>query len=160
MKPTLVALACALMLAFTNQSTKKTIQSNQRHYEERLIRTMVNGAVIEKTDLGYNVFREERKIGKIEELRTNQGYNGKIELLVALTNDRSIISTRVIYHKETPGIGDKIDSNISEWINQFAGKTALNTRWNLAPDGDIDGISGATITSEAITRVLSEAVLK
>ena len=121
---------------------------------------MVNGAVIEKTDLGYNVFREERKIGKIEELRTNQGYNGKIELLVALTNDRSIISTRVIYHKETPGIGDKIDSNISEWINQFAGKTALNTRWNLAPDGDIDGISGATITSEAITRVLSEAVLK
>ena len=148
------------MLAFTNQSTKKTIKLNQRHYEERLIRAMVNGAVVAKTETGYDVFRGELKIGIIEELSTNQGYNGTIKLLLALTNDRTIISTRVIYHKETPGIGDKIESNISEWINQFAGKTALNTKWNLAPDGDIDGISGATVTSKAITKVLSEAILK
>jgi electron transport complex protein RnfG len=165
LKPTLLALTCAFLLAFTNQITQETIKSNQRHYEERVLRKMVNGAEVEKSISGYNVFRNETQIGTIEPFMTRRGYNGEIDLLIALTmksstQDREIISVRVTYHEETPGIGDKIEPSVSSWIHQFAGKSALYTNWTLSPKGDVDAISGATITSRAVTNAIAEVLSK
>ena len=165
LKPTLLALTCALLLAFTHQLTQETIKSNQRHYEERVLREMVNGAEVEKSISGYNVFRNETQIGTIEPFMTRLGYNGDIDLLIALTlrsltQDREVISVRVTHHEETPGIGDKIETNVSSWIHQFAGKSALDTDWTLLPKGDVDAISGATITSRAITNAIAEVLSK
>ncbi|MBT5702971.1 MAG: RnfABCDGE type electron transport complex subunit G [Gammaproteobacteria bacterium] len=163
LKPTLLALSCAFFLAFTHQITKKTIESNQRQYEERLLREMVNGAELEKSSSGYSVFREGTQIGTIEQLTTSHGYNGKIDLLIALTltsltGDREVISVRVTHHEETPGIGDKIEPEVSTWIHQFVGKSAHHTNWTLSPEGDIDIISGATITSRAVTNAIAETL--
>ena len=165
LKPTLLALTCAFLLAFTYQLTQETIKSNQRHYEERVLREMVNGAEVEKSISGYNVFRNETQIGTIEPFTTSLGYNGDIDLLIALTlksltQDREIISVRVTHHEETPGIGDKIETNVSSWIHQFAGKSALDTDWTLFPKGDVDAISGATITSRAVTNAIAEVLSK
>ena len=165
LKPTLLALTCAFLLAFTYQLTQETIKSNQRHYEERVLREMVNGAEVEKSISGYNVFRNETQIGTIEPFTTSLGYNGDIDLLIALTlksltQDRDIISVRVIHHEETPGIGDKIEPDVSSWIHQFAGKSALDTDWTLSPKGDVDAISGATITSRAVTNAIAEVLSK
>jgi electron transport complex protein RnfG len=176
LKPTLLALTCALLLAFTNQFTEQTIESNQRHYEERVLREMVNGAELVESNSGYNVFRDGTQIGTIEPFITTRGYNGQIDLLIALTlnsittdsltqdplaqdsltQDRKVISVRVTHHEETPGIGDKIEQDVSGWIHQFAGKSAHNTDWTLSPGGDIDAISGATITSRAVTSAIGE----
>jgi RnfABCDGE-type electron transport complex G subunit len=165
LKPTLLALTCAFLLAFTYQITQGTIKSNQRHYEERVLREMVNGAEVEKSISGYNVFRNETQIGTIEPFMTRRGYNGEIGLLIALTlksltQDRKIISVRVTHHEETPGIGDKIEPDVSSWIHQFAGKSALDTDWTLSPKGDVDAISGATITSRAVTNAIAEVLSK
>ena len=165
LKPTLLALTCAFLLAFTHQITQKTIKSNQRYYEERVLREMVNGAEVERSIGGYNVFRNKIKIGTIVPFTTHRGYNGQIDLLVALTlnslaQDREIISVRVTHHKETPGIGDKIERDVSSWIHQFAGKSALGPGWTLSPKGEIDAISGATITSRAITNAIAEVLSK
>jgi electron transport complex protein RnfG len=126
---------------------------------------MVNGAEVEKSISGYNVFRNETQIGTIEPFTTSLGYNGDIDLLIALTlksltQDRDIISVRVIHHEETPGIGDKIETNVSSWIHQFSGKSALDTDWTLFPKGDVDAISGATITSRAVTNAIAEVLSK
>ena len=165
LKPTLLALTCAFLLAFTHQITQETIKSNQRNYEERVLREMVNGAEVEKSISGYNVFRNETQVGTIEPFMTRRGYNGEIDLLIALTmksstQDREIISVRVTYHEETPGIGDKIEPNVSSWIHQFAGKSTLYTNWTLSPKGDVDAISGATITSRAVTNAIAEVLSK
>ena len=165
LKPTLLALTCAFLLAFTYQLTQETIKSNQRHYEERVLREMVNGAEVEKSISGYNVFRNETQIGTIEPFTTRLGYNGDIDLLIALTlksltQDRDIISVRVIHHEETPGIGDKIEPDVSSWIHQFAGKSAIDTDWRLFPKGDVNAISGATITSRAVTNAIAEVLSK
>ena len=165
LKPTLLALTCAFLLAFTHQITQETIKSNQRHYEERVLREMVNGAEVEKSISGYNVFRKETRIGTIEPFMTRRGYNGEIGLLIALTlesltREREIISVRVTHHEETPGIGDKIEPDVSSWIHQFAGKSALDTDWRLFPKGDVDAISGATITSRAVTNAIAEFLSK
>lgn len=158
LKPTLLALTCALLLAFTNQQTQETIESNQRHYEERVLREMVNGAELQQSSSGYNVFREGTQFGTIEPFTTTRGYNGRIDLLIALNSDREVISVRVTYHEETPGIGDKIELDVSGWIHQFSGRSADDTDWTLSPGGDIDAISGATITSRAVTDAIAEVL--
>ena len=164
LKPTLLALTCAFLLAFTHQLTQETIKSNQRHYEERVLREMVNGAEVEKSISGYNVFRNETQIGTIEPFTTSLGYNGDIDLLIALTlksltQDREIISVRVIHHEETPGIGDKIETNVSSWIHQFVWKIRPpHQTGHYSPEGDVDAISGATITSRAVTNAIAEAL--
>ena len=158
LKPTLLALTCALLLAFTNQQAQETIESNQRHYEERVLREMVNGAELQQSSSGYNVFREGTQVGTIEPFTTAQGYNGRIDLLIALNSDREVISVRVTHHEETPGIGDKIELDVSGWIHQFAGRSADDTDWTLSPGGDIDSISGATITSRAVTDAIAEVL--
>ena len=165
LKPILLALTCALLLAFTNQITQETIESNQRHHEERVLREMVDGAELVESTGGYNVFRNGTPVGTIESLVTNRGYNGQIDLLIALTRDplsqdRKVISVRVTHHEETPGIGDKIEQDVSGWIHQFAGRSARNTDWSLSPGGDIDAISGATITSRAVTSAIAEVLSK
>ncbi len=158
LKPTLLALTCALFLVLANQFTQQTIASNQRHYEERVLREMVNGAELIKSTAGYNVFRNGTQIGTIEPFTSTRGYNGKIDLLIALTSDREVISVRVTHHEETPGIGDKIEQDVSAWIHQFAGRSMGDTDWTLYPGGDIDAISGATITSRAVTSAIAEVL--
>ena len=48
-------------------------------------REMVNGAELEKSISGYNVFRKGTQVGTIEPFMTSRGYNGEIDLLIALT---------------------------------------------------------------------------
>lgn len=49
------------------------------------------------------------------------GYNGVIKIIVGIKQDGTISGTRVLSHQETPGLGDKIDLRISDWILGFTG---------------------------------------
>lgn len=91
------------------------------------------------------------------------GYNGPITLLVALRPDGRILGVRVTEHKETPGIGDAIEDTRSDWILGFDGKSLQQppeNRWRLTVDGgDIDHISGASMTSRTITSALRRTLV-
>lgn len=91
---------------------------------------------------------------------THKGYNGNITLLIAIAEDNHTLrGVRVLAHKETPGLGDKIDTRISPWIQDFAGKSLADTRFAVKKDGgDFDAFSGATITPRAVVN-LTGAVL-
>ena len=89
------------------------------------------------------------------------GYVGPIKLIIGIDSQGKIIRVRVSEHRETPGLGDKIEPEKSTWINLFDG-TELGTEadWSLQRDGGkIDHISGATITSRTIIRTV-HATLK
>jgi len=82
------------------------------------------------------------------------GYNGDINLLVGLTYSGELVAVRVTAHNETPGLGDDIDIQRSDWITAFNG-LALNTvekqQWQVKKDGGrFDQFTGATITPRAI----------
>jgi len=47
------------------------------------------------------------------------GYNGNIRLLTGINVDGSLLGVRVVKHKETPGLGDKIETRKSNWIKKF-----------------------------------------
>ncbi|MDO4642478.1 MAG: RnfABCDGE type electron transport complex subunit G [Cardiobacteriaceae bacterium] len=83
---------------------------------------------------------------------TNKGYNGNITLLIGVAADhKTLLGVRVLEHKETPGLGDKIEARISPWILGFTGKSLDNTRFAVKKDGgDFDSFTGATITPRAV----------
>jgi len=82
------------------------------------------------------------------------GYSGAIRLLIAIAPDGTILGVRALSHRETPGLGDFIDTRKSDWIQRFTGKSAGNpaaARWRVRKDGgDFDQYTGATITSRAV----------
>lgn len=83
---------------------------------------------------------------------TPRGYSGNIRLLIALSPDfKTVLGVRVLEHKETPGLGDKIERRISDWILSFDNTSLATKRFAVRKDGgDFDAFTGATITPRAI----------
>lgn len=90
------------------------------------------------------------------------GYNGAIELLIGIMADGRLSGVRVLQHKETPGLGDKIELSKSDWITHFTGKSLNNPRaerWTVKKErGDFDQFAGATITPRAVVKAVQRAL--
>lgn len=90
------------------------------------------------------------------------GYNGSIKLLVGMDINGVITGTRVLAHNETPGLGDKIDTRITDWIYSFNGKTVTDSNesdWKVKKDGGtFDQFTGATITPRAVVKAVKKSV--
>lgn len=91
------------------------------------------------------------------------GYSGNIRLLVAVTPEREVLGVRVLEHKETPGLGDKIELRISNWILTFNQQKLTSENlsdWAVKKDGGkFDQFSGATITPRAVVNQVKLAAL-
>lgn len=91
------------------------------------------------------------------------GYSGNIRLLVGLTPQGEVLGVRVIEHHETPGLGDKIELRISDWILSFNNQPINNdnlSEWAVKKDsGKFDQFSGATITPRAIVNQVKRSAL-
>ncbi|BAL25234.1 electron transport complex subunit RsxG [Azoarcus sp. KH32C] len=101
----------------------------------------------------YRARKDGRLTGVAYEIR-GSGYAGEIRLMLGIDADGRILGVRALAHKETPGLGDKIDTRKSDWILRFAG-LALGTppveRWKVRKDGgDFDQFAGATITPRGV----------
>lgn len=90
------------------------------------------------------------------------GYSGPIALLVGVAHDGRITGVRVSAHKETPGLGDKIDLTRSDWVLDFDGRSLLDPgprEWGVRKDGGIfDQFSGATITPRAVVKAVHRSL--
>lgn len=90
------------------------------------------------------------------------GYGGAIGLIVGINADGSVAGVRVVSHKETPGLGDRIDARKSRWIEGFAGRSLGDpdaALWAVKKDGGVfDQFTGATITPRAVTAAVKRAL--
>ncbi|HSC82725.1 MAG TPA: RnfABCDGE type electron transport complex subunit G [Pseudomonas sp.] len=92
---------------------------------------------------------------------TTRGYEGPIELLVAISVDGRLLGSKVLHQQETPGLGDLIEHQRSPWLQGFAGKSQGDdaASWTLRADGgQFDQLAGATITSRAVRDALQRAL--
>ncbi|NIG88028.1 electron transport complex subunit RsxG [Serratia symbiotica] len=91
------------------------------------------------------------------------GYSGAIQLLVGADFNGTVLGTRVIEHHETPGLGDKIELRISNWIAFFSGKkieSSGDKHWAVKKDGGMfDQFTGATITPRAVVNAVRRTAL-
>lgn len=87
---------------------------------------------------------------------SNTGYGGAIKLLVGIDFSARITAVRIVSHRETKGLGDKIESQQSDWIDSFKRRSLNNPKpsgWAIKADGGIyDQFTGATITPRAVVR--------
>ena len=88
---------------------------------------------------------------------SGKGYAGKIEMLAAVTTDGKVMDYKVLKHSETPGLGDKMVE--PKFRKQFANKEAQDMEVVKVPtDKNIQSLTGATITTRAVTTGVREAV--
>jgi len=91
------------------------------------------------------------------------GYNGNIYLLVGIDFSGHITGVRAVKHRETPGLGDAIESQRSPWIESFSKKSLTNptkAHWKVKRDGgDFDQFTGATITPRAVVGAVHNALI-
>ena len=92
------------------------------------------------------------------------GYTAPIYLLIGLSiPSGEITGVRVVSHRETPGLGDQIDIQKSDWILQFDGKSVDDPTaeaWAVTKDkGQFDSITGATVTARAVVQAAHNTLL-
>ena len=91
------------------------------------------------------------------------GYTTTIKLLVGIKLDGTVAGVRIVDHKETPGLGDKIELKKSDWVLSFNGKSLLNPnseKWKVKKNGgEFDSFTGATITPRAVINAVKQALV-
>ena len=117
---------------------------------------------LKKPALIYRARRQGEIVAVAFPVTAPDGYNGPINLLLAVDRNGRIMGVRVVSHLETPGLGDRIESRRSDWVEQFRGKSMEDPpseRWKVKKDGGIfDQFSGATITPRIIVKAIHRAL--
>ena len=105
----------------------------------------------------YRATRQGRVTGVAYQIE-GSGYAGEIRLMLAVDAEGKVLGVRALAHKETPGLGDKIDVIKSDWITRFTGLSLDNPapeKWRVKKDGGtFDQFSGATITPRGVVTAI------
>ena len=176
------AVCTALLLTGTYLLTDERIASQIRQAEEKALLEIVpksrhdNSMLDDTLPVGPGAeglgLRQEKNIylarrggevvAAIIPVTARDGYSGDIELIVGVNADGSIAGVRALSHKETPGLGDKVSLNKSDWILDFNGRSLENplpARWAVKKDrGVFDQFTGATITPRAVVAATLRAL--
>ncbi len=90
------------------------------------------------------------------------GYEGSIELLIAIDPNGKLLGVKTLKQSETPGLGGKIGDWPNTWLQAFAGKSRSDpgdAGWALKKDqGQFDQVAGATNTSRAVISAIHDAL--
>lgn len=109
---------------------------------------------IRETRRGYRVRINGDVIGVILPTTARDGYSGDIRALVGVRQDGTVAGVRVVAHRETPGLGDKVDIRKSDWVTDFNSRSLADPAlpgWNVKKDGGVfDQFTGATVTPRAV----------
>jgi len=169
------ALATAGVIAFIYQATASRIADAQyraaqkalleivpadRHNNDLLGDTITLDSVqlealgIKTDETGYLARMDGIPVAVILPSVAPDGYSGDIRMIVGVNRDGTVAGVRVLNHRETPGLGDKLELAKSSWILGFDGKSLGNPepdRWQVKKDGgEFDQFTGATITPRAV----------
>ncbi len=106
----------------------------------------------------YRARTQANTVALILESTSTQGYSGNIRLLASIYRDGQIGAVRVTQHKETPGLGDKVEPAKSDWIHSFNGEY-VDADFAVTKDGGrFDAFTGATITPRAVVNQVKHTV--
>ena len=178
----LFAVATTLLIAATYLGTKSLIAEQKRKAEESALLEIVSrdrhdnamlddtlavgpdteGLGLEENRQIYIARRGTRPVAAIIPISAPDGYTGTIEMIVGVNRDGTVAGVRVLAHRETPGLGDKVDIKKSDWILDFNGRSLDNpplAGWSVKKDGGVfDQFTGATITPRAVVAATARAL--
>jgi len=150
----------AASLAVMNSVTKEPIARHEKQQTDEALRGVFPDAdefVNSEPDRVWEALSNGQKAGRV--FRTQvQGYSGPITLMFGTDSTGAITGLRVLSHTETPGLGAKITA--AQFTDQFRNKRPeqLILKKHDPARGQIDAITGATISSRAVTKALSTTI--
>lgn len=176
------ALAGGSLLALTYSSTHERIAQNEREFTLRSLNQIVDEhrydndlfndllMVRDRELLGskdpvevYRARKDGKPVAAIFAPTAPDGYNGAIHLLVGINTDGSLAGVRITSHRETPGLGDGIEIERSDWVLAFEGHGLGHPDpggWQVKRDGgDFDQFTGATITPRAVIKAVKNTLI-
>ena len=178
----IIAAICAALVASTYLVTKDPIAANEQAFLEQslepaLANVMFDSNVTESklilepphglpgTDpaIVYRVYSGEDPVAALFAVTARNGYAGPIRILVGIRYDGVVAGLRILEHRETPGLGDRIVSSRSDWVFQFDGRALGNPPvddWALKTDGgEFDQLTVASVTPRAVITALRETLI-
>lgn len=177
----LFAVLGTALVAFTYESTHERIAQNERNTLLRSLHALIpperhdndpvtdSIAVTDTALLGsplpqqvYRARQDGEPVALALTAVAPDGYSGDIGLLIAINHDGSLAGVRVTAHRETPGLGDKVDVARTDWVHAFAGRSLSNPlpdKWKVKKDGGVfDQFTGATVTPRAVVKAVRNAL--
>jgi electron transport complex protein RnfG len=163
---TIIYIVGGVILAYVYAKTSPIMYIKAKEEKEAALKKMMPEAEsIEK--LGeWSIYRrhpemyaaktEGAEIGYVVE-GFGKGYSSYINVFTAVDKDFIVQKIDILHHAETPGLGDEIEQD--DFINQYQGKSVDHlVVIKGVTDTDIEAITGATISSRAVTEAVREGV--
>jgi len=177
-----IAAICTALVALTFQATRERIAANEKALleqslqpalagtfydsgvsESRLVLPPPHGLPGNDPAVIYRVFAEGEPVAALFAVTARDGFSGPIRILVGIGIDGTVTGVRILQHRETPGLGDKIESTRSDWVFQFDGRSMGNpvaTGWAIEVDGgEFDQLTGASVTPRAIIKAIRDTLI-
>jgi electron transport complex protein RnfG len=177
-----MAAICSGLVAITHTVTAPRIAANAQAYLEKSLQPVLQGIeydgklsesllVLEPPhDLPgseaatiYRVYADAQPVAALFVVSARDGFSGPIKQLIGVDGAGRITGVRVLEHRETPGLGDLIESSKSDWLQQFR-RTSIDfpnrQQWAIKRDGGVfDQLTGASITPRAVVKAIKETLL-
>lgn len=160
----LIAAICTGLVGFASELTKEPIAIQKLEAKNLAMQEVLSSAQSFE-DAGSNDEIAEIQVGMQDgapigyALRViSKGYADPIEIMIGVTNEGVVQGIKILASSETPGLGDNASN--PAFTDQFKGKnTLLNVLKGDNPGEDeISAITGATITSKAVTEGVNKAI--
>lgn len=166
----LITFVTALLLGFVNQVTAPQIKINEEKTRAAAMAELIPNAEFELAEVSevpapdkntpairniYKAVKDGETTGYCMEVLPS-GFGGTLTVVVGINLDGTVAGAKVTKHAETPGLGAKAQADPT-WIPQFVGKSADGSLAVTKDGGDIVPITGATITSRAVTLAVNTA---
>ena len=167
----LITLVAGLALAVVNEITAKPISEAENKAKMAAYESVFSGVEFEEINSSDKLIKAENDSAPVQNasvddvLRAVDKNGNTVGYVMSATSasgisaaDDKITGFKVLSHSETAGLGAKCTED--DFQNQFAGKSAGKLSYvknAAASDSEIDAISGATITSSAVTDAVNAA---
>jgi electron transport complex protein RnfG len=149
----IIVLVSASLLLYINTFTSEVVEAQNKAKIQAVLESIFPELTDFEEDGDLFVIYEGDSITGYTFLASGNGYSGVISMLVGINPDYTIKDVAILSQTETPGLGSKITEK--EFTGQFVG--LASTDLGLSRDGgSIDAISGATISSRAVTDTIKE----
>ncbi len=157
---TIACLLSGAIIAGVYAFTAPVAANSRIELKNNAMKAVVSGAqeftpIAGKTDW-YLAKKDGKTVAYVVPAET-KGYGGAIKMVLSVTPDGKVMDYKILQHNETPGLGDKAGE--PKFSKQFIGKAAEALEVVKVPtDKNIQALTGATITSRAVTKGIKEAV--
>lgn len=177
-----IAGLCTALVALTYTATAARIEANEQAWLERSLQPALSGLFFDsgvtesmmtippphdlpgsEAAIVYRVYAEDTPVAALFVVSARDGYAGPIRVLVGIDVGGAVTGVHVLEHRETPGLGDRVESGKSDWVHQFDGRSLVDpspSGWAIKRDGgQFDQLTGASVTPRAIVKAIRDTLL-